>query len=149
MRFFCPRCWNDFPNDLPACPSCGLDIPDFWRGKDYAAKLIAALCHPDTETVMRAATILGDLHEKTAVDGLIELAKTTSNVYVASAAVDALGKIGTPQACAYLAGVARSHRAGMVRDAARCWVKLEGENGPCPDRRPAATSVSGEKAGKR
>ena len=130
MQFFCPRCWSDFPSDVPSCPSCSLNIPSFWRGKDYVGKLIAALQHPETETVIRAASILGDLHEETAVGDLIELLSVTSNVYVACAAVIALGKIGTPQACEFLAGVANDHPASMVRDTARAWATIKPENTP-------------------
>jgi len=125
MRFFCPRCWSDFPNDVSSCPACGLDIPTFWRGKDYIGKLLAALQHPETETVIRAASILGDLREKLAVGDLMALIAATPNVYVACAAVVALGKIGTPQAREFLACVARDHHASMVRDTARAWSDLE------------------------
>jgi len=26
MRFFCPKCWSDFPDDIERHPKCGLDI---------------------------------------------------------------------------------------------------------------------------
>jgi len=149
MRFFCPRCWNDFPNDVPSCPTCGLDIPAFWRGKDYVGKLIAALQHPETETVIRAASILGDLREEAAVKDLIELLAATSNVYVACAAAIALGKIGTPQACEFLASVSRDHPAIMVRDTARAWAEIKPENIPCWDKDSTAKAVPGEKARRR
>ena len=119
MRFFCPKCWSDFPEDVARCPNCGLDIPTLWRGKNYAEKLIAALNHPEPETSERAARVLGNLREELAVGNLIKLVGRTPNVYVARAAVVALAEIGTPRARKFLASVARNHKASMVREAAR------------------------------
>lgn len=118
MRFYCPECWSDFPEDISECPTCGLDIPAFWKGKDYVEKLIAALDHPEPETEERAARILGNLGEVRAVQSLIALVGRTEDVYVARAAVEALSRIGTSQARDFLAQVARSHKARMVREAA-------------------------------
>jgi hypothetical protein len=146
MRFFCPRCWSDFPNDVTSCPDCGLDIPAYWRGKDYVGKLTAALKHPETETVIRAATILGDLHEKAAVKDLIEILAATSNVYVACAAVIALGRIGTPRARKFLAGVSRDHPANMVRDAARAWSEIQTDNTSSREKNPPAKDSLGRRA---
>ena len=55
MRHFCPKCWSDFPRDLPSCPNRGQDMAAFWTGKDYVDKLIAALKHREPETPIRAA----------------------------------------------------------------------------------------------
>jgi soluble P-type ATPase len=119
MRFFCPKCWSDFPTDVARCPNCGQDIPTLWRGKSYVEKLIAALNHPEPETSERAARLLGNLREELAVGDLIKLVSTTPNVYVGRAAVEALAEIGTPQARKFLASVAQNHKARMVREAAR------------------------------
>jgi len=119
MRFFCPKCWSDFPTDAARCPNCGQDIPTLWRGKSYVEKLIAALNHPEPETSERAARILGNLREELAIGDLIKLVNTTQDVYVARAAVEALAEIGTPQARKLLASVAQNHKASMVREAAR------------------------------
>jgi predicted amidophosphoribosyltransferase len=91
MRFFCPRCWHDFERDEARCPHCGLDIEEFWNSKDYVEKLIAALHHPEKETPIRAAWLLGQLKDPRAVPPLIELVKETEDVYIARAAVQALG----------------------------------------------------------
>ena len=119
MRFFCPKCWSDFPKDVARCPNCGQNISDVWRRKSYTEKLIAALNHPEQETSERAARILGNLREAPAVGDLIKLVGKTPDVYVARAAVEALAKIRTPRACKFLASVARNHKARMVREAAR------------------------------
>lgn len=41
-RFYCPGCWKDFERDFSPCPSCGLDIREFWSSKDHVEKLIHA-----------------------------------------------------------------------------------------------------------
>lgn len=115
MRFFCPGCWRDFPTDEARCPHCGLDIPQYWQTRDYVAKLIVALSHPEKETVIRAAWILGKLKDERAVRPLMELAQKSADVYVAREAVRALGELGTPEACRFLGTLSR-HPAKLVRD---------------------------------
>jgi HEAT repeat protein len=98
VRFYCPCCWHDFERDEAICPYCGLDIRDFWKSKDYVEKLIVALEHPEKETPIRAAWLLGQLKDIRAVPPLIELVRKTEDVYIARAAVQALGEIDTPEA---------------------------------------------------
>lgn len=118
MRYFCPKCWSDFAEDVVRCPRCGQDIAAFWSGKDYVEKLIAAMDHPEPETPIRAAWILGTLRAMRGVGPLIALIQRTRDVYVARAAVEALGRIGTPEAMQFLAGLS-DHPARMVREAAQ------------------------------
>lgn len=118
MRYYCPGCWRDFAEDLAQCPECGLDIRHFYNCKDYFEKLILALNHPERQTPLRAAWILGQRRETRAVGALIELAHSTDDVYVATAAVEALGKIGTPEALAFV-GTLTDAEVRMVRAAAR------------------------------
>ncbi|MCX5887962.1 MAG: HEAT repeat domain-containing protein [Deltaproteobacteria bacterium] len=115
MRFYCPRCWRDFAKDVTICPHCGLDIREFWKSRDYVEKLIIALEHPEKETPIRAAWLLGQLKDSRAVLPLIELVKKTEDVYIARAAVQALGEIDTPEARQFL-GTLVQHQAKMVRD---------------------------------
>ena len=118
VRYFCPNCWSDFAEDLATCPRCGVDIHGFWDSKDMVDKLILALDHPDHETSMRAAWILGERREARGVEALIALVGKTRDVYVATAAVNALGEIGTARARKFLKTLAH-HPARMVREAAR------------------------------
>jgi HEAT repeat protein len=118
MRFYCPRCWQDFAKDLPRCPVCGLDIVEFWKSKDYVEKLIISLSHPEKETPIRAAWILGQLKDTRAVAPLIELVKKTEDVYIARAAVRALGEINNQEVRQFLVTLA-NHQAKMVRDEAQ------------------------------
>jgi hypothetical protein len=118
VRYFCPNCWSDFAEDLATCPRCGVDIHGFWDSKDMVDKLILALDHPDHETSMRAAWILGERREAGAVDAVAALIRKTRDVYVATAAVNALGEIDTPQAREFLETLS-DHPARMVREAAK------------------------------
>ena len=118
VRYFCPNCWNDFAEDLAGCPRCGVDIHAFWDSKDMAEKLILALAHPEPETPIRAAWILGERREAGAAAALAALVRRTKDVYVATAAVEALGKIGTREALGFL-NTLSSYPARMVREAAR------------------------------
>jgi HEAT repeat protein len=118
MRFYCPRCWRDFSQDVPQCPHCGLEIQDFWESKDYVEKLIMALEHPEKETPSRAAWLLGQLKDTRAVQPLIDLINKSEDVYIARAAVQALGEINNPAARQFLGTLSR-HPAKMVRDEVR------------------------------
>jgi HEAT repeat protein len=118
MRFYCPHCWRDFDQDVRRCPHCGLDINEFWDSKDYVEKLILALQHPEKETPIRAAWLLGQIKDPRALQPLMDLAQSTEDVYLARAAVHALGEIGTP-ACFKVLARLRNHPAKLVRDAVR------------------------------
>jgi len=101
-----------------SCPHCDLNIAEFFKGKDYVDKLIVALDHREPETPVRAAWILGRLQDKRAVEPLIKLIDATEDVYIARAAVEALGRIDTAKARKYLKAVADNHPAVLVKDAA-------------------------------
>jgi len=118
VRFYCPGCWSDFGEDLDQCPNCGLHIHEFWASKDYVERLILALNHPEKSTPIRAAWILGKLRNPKATNALIALIGKTADVYIATAAVMALGEIGTPEAIKFLETL-RNHRVRMVREEAQ------------------------------
>ena len=132
MRFYCPRCWRDFNRDVPLCPHCGLDIEGFWKSRDYVEKLIIALEHPEKETPIRAAWLLGQLKDARAVPPLIDLVKKTDDVYIARAAVHALGEIDTAAARQFLATLA-NHPAKMVRDEVQQILSGRNHHRPYPE----------------
>lgn len=109
-RFFCPGCWADFEGDLPLCPACGLDIAAAWQSKSWEEKLLAALRHREPTTPLRAAWILGERRDPSAVPVLARLAGET----VARAAARALARIGGPEAHRCLLDLL-AHPAAMVR----------------------------------
>lgn len=114
LTYFCPGCWKDFREDLPLCPHCGLDIAGFLKTTDFVDKLILALDHPEKETRLRAAWILGKLREPRAIGPLGRVLATSGDVYLAGEAAAALGKIGTIEARSVLRK-SIEHPAQMVR----------------------------------
>ncbi len=107
---FCPNCWSEIgPGSL--CLVCGTDIRAL-EGDSYEQKLLQALYHPEPTVPVRAATILGELGSKAAVGPLIELAASTSDIYLQEAAATALGRIGDAQAASLLH---RLSREGALR----------------------------------
>jgi HEAT repeat protein len=76
-----------------------------------------ALCHRESQTAVRAAWILGELRETSAVSDLVKALETSRDPYLAEAAAVALGKIGDPAARPALRHAAS--KGGLrVRDAA-------------------------------
>lgn len=113
-RYYCPKCRDDFSEDLERCPRCGLDINSYYNAKDYVDKLIIALRHPEPETAVRAAWLLGKIKDERAVAPLIGLIGETDDVYVARTAVEALGEIGTEEVVRFLDSI-RNHPSVVVR----------------------------------
>ncbi len=111
ISFFCPCCWREVAEKDATCPWCGGDI----RGADakpFPERLRSALHHSEPQTRVRAAWILGELKEESAVQELIALAEEAEDSFVAEAAVEALGKIGAAEA---LTALERANERGTVR----------------------------------
>lgn len=107
ITFFCPSCWGEVNDAERVCPHCGVDIPGLLDQRDYVAKLIAALSHPEPTTPIRAAWILGKLRAKSAVVPLLTLLQGDADLFVKAAAVEALGQIGDTSARMVLAELAK------------------------------------------
>ena len=118
VRFYCPGCWKDFGENLNPCPHCGLDIREFWNSKDWIEKLILALHHPEPSTPVRAAWLVGRIGDQRAIGALIRLIEETDDIYIARAAVKALGEIGGPEAVQFLRSLT-GHAVQMIRDEAK------------------------------
>ncbi|MBI5863875.1 MAG: HEAT repeat domain-containing protein [Planctomycetes bacterium] len=116
VRFFCPNCWGEVDEGARSCPHCGVDIEAFWGERDYVEHLILSLRHPEPHTPIRAAWILGHLRDERAVAPLARLLQEAPDVYIARAAAEALGGIGTPAALAFLRTM-RDNPATIVREA--------------------------------
>jgi len=93
MVVYCSECWSENQYGESKCRSCGtklIPVPE----KNFVDKLITALRHPEPTTPIRAAWILGQRKEKLAVQPLLDLVKTSTDPYILSAVVNALGQIG-------------------------------------------------------
>jgi HEAT repeat protein len=117
--FYCTNCWAEVPESATICPHCGDDIAARQARADFVDKLIAALHHPEATTPMRAAWILGELRERRAVQPLMQVFRSADNLFLMVAAVEALGKIGDPQALEMLRYSAHHPNVRLRRTAER------------------------------
>jgi len=111
LSFFCPYCWRRVSEDDSICPKCSRDI----RAADarpFVEKLRAALHHSEPQTRVRAAWILGERKEDSSVPDLMAVVIEADDAFVAEAAVEALGKIGAPEAVGVLK---QAQEQGTVR----------------------------------
>jgi len=92
--FFCPSCWQTLEEDQDPCPHCGCKVSEYLQAKSYTQRLIEALNHPEPETPVRAAYILGVRRDREAMPFLVAKAENTKDVYLAMTCLDALARIG-------------------------------------------------------
>ena len=100
VTFYCPRCWAENRGDDKLCRQCGAMLVE---DTDFISKLITALHHPEPQTPLRAAQILGELREHRAVEPLSWLLLHAEDGYQRAAAAQALGEIGDERAIEPLA----------------------------------------------
>jgi len=101
MTFFCPNCWRELPGMQRHCAQCGKEI-SAWDEKTFTDKLIQALSHPEPMTQLRAVYFLGEKRASDAVEALTRLFRQSSNPFVQSEVLEAIGKIGADSARALL-----------------------------------------------
>jgi HEAT repeat protein len=91
---YCIHCWAMIPVRAPICPNCGAPTAD--ASLDIVDKYIAALHHPQAETRLRAAWMLGRMRAVRALPALQEIvrARGAGDPYLLSAAAQSLGQIG-------------------------------------------------------
>ena len=129
--FFCPSCWAGINEEQDPCPHCGCGISAYLEGKTYNDRLIDALNHPEPTTPVRAAYILGMRRDEAAVPFMARKASGTSDVYLALACVEALGKIGSAAAREALCRLSHDSRdivAQKAREMLRGAIAKEGQN---------------------
>jgi HEAT repeat protein len=93
VHFYCPFCWKELDEDLPQCPHCSAEIHAFWKSKSYLEKLIVALDHPESSTVIRVVWLLQQLGDRRAVEPLKRLLEKTQDIYVRRAALQTLDEL--------------------------------------------------------
>jgi HEAT repeat protein len=125
MVYFCPACWKVVSQGA-VCPACGADLRGFEK-ETYEEKLIRALSHPEATVPVRAATILGELRSKEAVEPLIRLAISNPDPYIREAAVIALGEIGDERAVPHVQNLTLEGWLRVRRAAHRALQTLKGK----------------------
>jgi len=93
MKFFCTRCWQEIGETIACCPHCGANQEQLGQ-ESFVRKLIRALHHPEPETPVRAAYVLGELNAREAVPELKQVIGNSKDPFLRAAAIRALGKIG-------------------------------------------------------
>jgi HEAT repeat protein len=111
VTYFCPACWREIPPGISLCPVCRADLIAE-DAKPFVEKLCRALNHPEPQTAVRAAWVLGERRERVAVDDLIRTSEMTSDIFLAESAAEALEKIGDAKASDSLR---HAEEAGAVR----------------------------------
>ena len=74
MTYFCPACWQRIPQEAKTCPFCECDIAAA-DARSYSERLIGSLRHPEPETRLRAAEILGEQEYASATGPLLARAR--------------------------------------------------------------------------
>ncbi|HMN49758.1 MAG TPA: hypothetical protein PKD67_11510 [Ignavibacteriaceae bacterium] len=89
MTYYCINCWHEIKKDTVVCPHCGYDQKEA-ANISFTDKLIKSLEHPEPETPIRAALILGELKISKAVPELIFRLKSEKDPYIIKAFTEAL-----------------------------------------------------------
>lgn len=92
---FCTRCWASNAWGSDRCRRCGAPLAE---RTTYVAGLITALDHPEPSTQVRAASLLGQLRARAAVEPLRAVLRRRTDPYLLEAAAIALGQLGDPAA---------------------------------------------------
>ncbi len=114
VTYYCPYCWETIPAGTRACPACGAPLEE--DSRDIIAKYIAALSHPQAETRLRAAWILGQMRAARAIESLVEVvtARGYGDPYLLAAAAESLGQIGGDEAEKALVALSADSTASVV-----------------------------------
>lgn len=107
LVYYCPHCWATTSPEAESCPTCGAIIDD--AEADIIAKYIAALNHPQPETRLRVAWLLGRMQANRAVPALLAIVRGRGQAdrdpYLLSAAVKSLAQIGDRRVAPELAAL--------------------------------------------
>ena len=118
VRFYCPHCWKEIPEEATVCPHCHLSLEGLSNQK-FFDKLIDALRHPVPARAAFAAQTLGRLGDARAVEPLLETLGRTDDPEVQEAVIQSLGTLGDARAVSALAAIMEdAHRFLTLRLAA-------------------------------
>lgn len=148
---YCPACYAVNPYAATACERCGAVLV---TEEAYDERLIWALRHPDTETAVLAAELLGARGARRAIGPLLE-ATRSSDPYRAAAAARALGAfVDEPRVARRLRqladdGPAIVRRAAAAALAARRVELRSGSAGPTVAPSDRGEPVAGREGDRR
>lgn len=120
---FCPTCFQDHPAHARRCYRCGTSLDEPLPG-DFVDHLIHALGHPEPETRIRAARLLGQVGDGRAVPALCDWATRSSDMGFLEAIADALGALGSPEAVPVLIRLLRESWLSVRVRAARALARI-------------------------
>lgn len=92
MTYYCMNCWSEIEKDTIICPNCGYDQQKL-SNESFSNKLLKAINHPEPQTIIRAANILGELKIKEAIPSLLSKLETEKDPFIIKAVVESLLKI--------------------------------------------------------
>jgi HEAT repeat protein len=92
MTYYCTNCWKEIDKGASVCPACGSHQEQLGQ-ESFVQKLIRALQHPEPETPIRAAYVLGELKATEAIPELKKASTEATDPFVRAAAIRALGAI--------------------------------------------------------
>lgn len=139
LRWWCTSCWQQLPDALARCASCGFDPTTDPR--DLTDKLAAALRHPLPDRAVHAAATLGGLGQRKAVPALCEAVRAP-DPYLQAEAAAALERLGDARAVPALAGLLVAGALPGRLAAARALAALGGEQATAALRRAAESDPS-------
>jgi HEAT repeat protein len=116
MKFFCTRCWQEIGETIACCPHCGANQEQLGQ-EPFVRKLIRALDHPEPETPVRAAYVLGELKVREAVPKLRRVIRQSKDPFLRAASIRALGKIGAATSSELTAALSNSELSVFERAA--------------------------------
>lgn len=116
MTYFCSQCWKEIERETTICPFCGANQSELDK-ESFVEKLIRSLHHPEPETPVRAALILGKLHPAEAKLPLMETAEHGKDPHLRAAAIDALGEYETDDVLMFLKKI-KTHPKSIVEKVA-------------------------------